>query len=97
MDTGQRVYEPALDLAVGSLGRGKGIGLQDVEGTRMAEITGRSRVLGDTAPATWSGSRYVGPPVLVARWGLVVVAAMLWLTVVPLVATASDLRRAFTR
>ena len=38
----------------------------------------------------------VGPPVLVARWGLVVVAAILWLTVVPLVSVASDLRRLFT-
>ena len=38
----------------------------------------------------------VGSPVLVARWGLVVVAAILWLTVVPLVSVASEFRRLFT-
>jgi hypothetical protein len=70
----------------------------DVERTGMTELTTRQQpVLNNAAPPRVSANRYVGPPVLIARWGLVVVASILWLTVVPLVAVASDLRRAFTR
>lgn len=63
----------------------------------MAELTTRHATgSSDAATATWSDSRYVGAPVLVARWGLVVVAAILWLTVVPLVSVMAELRRIFT-
>ena len=45
-------------------------------------------------PAASLGRRQANALVLVGRWGLVVAATVLWLTVVPLVATAGELRKA---
>jgi hypothetical protein len=61
----------------------------------MTEVTTHdARVLREGTRAMWPGNRYTGPPVLVARWGLVVVATVVWIAVVPLVSVAGELRRA---
>ena len=64
----------------------------------MTEITSHdTRVLRDhPLPAASLGRRSADGLVLVGRWGLVVAATVLWLTVVPLVAAAGELRTNLT-